>query len=268
MPTATPVALRQAEYLLVEAELPGRTAEVIGVLLYDPAGSRLSGRFRRDWDSLAEEDEAEVLSELARDLEVKIAEFGGESCLAWLEEALSNAIRISERREVLMAGFESTLNRLYRENVPSTVLPHQTHLPVYSLRAAAGKWGEQMAEEVEPHHWVEAPEDLRLHEGMFVAQVVGHSMEPVIPDGAWCVFRAPVVGSRENKRVLVVNHDESEQGGERYTVKRYRSHKVRREGGSWEHDRILFEPLNPSFPSWEILPGQRVEVIAEFLRVL
>ena len=32
--------------------------------------------------------------------------------------------------------------------------------------------------------WVRAPENLRLTEGMFVAHVVGRSMEPMIPDGS------------------------------------------------------------------------------------
>jgi hypothetical protein len=31
---------------------------------------------------------------------------------------------------------------------------------------------------------------------------------------------------------------------------------------------ILFEPLNPEFPKWEVSAGDRFEVIAEFLRVL
>ncbi len=45
--------------------------------------------------------------------------------------------------------------------------------------------------------WVRAPENLRLHEGMFVATVVGRSMEPRIPDGSACIFRAPVTGSQK-----------------------------------------------------------------------
>ena len=38
---------------------------------------------------------------------------------------------------------------------------------------------------------------------MFVAQVVGKSMEPVIPDGAYCLFASPVTGTRQGKTVLV-----------------------------------------------------------------
>ena len=272
MPASVPVlSMREGEYLLLEAELPGRGQETIGVLLYDPAEKRLEPRLRRDWDQVAEDEEAEVLETLAIDLENKIAEFGATEFLQWMEETLSNTVRLSERRPVVMGGFHSTLNRLYREHVPSTVQRFETHLPVYSLRAAAGRWGEQreeQAEPSEPEKWLETPPDLRLTEGMFVAQVVGRSMEPVIQDGSWCVFRAPVAGSRDGKHLLVVNRNESEPGGQRYTVKRYRSGKIHREDATWEHDRIRFEPLNPDYPPWEVGPEDRVEVLAEFIRVL
>ena len=58
------------------------------------------------------------------------------------------------------------------------------------------------------------------------------------------------------------------EGGQRYTVKRYRSHKVQRGDGTWEHGWIRFEPLNPEFPAWEVNSEQRVAVLAEFVRVL
>ena len=38
--------------------------------------------------------------------------------------------------------FGSTLNRLYRSYVQPKVLPFRTHLPLYSLQAAAGRWGQ------------------------------------------------------------------------------------------------------------------------------
>ena len=93
-------------------------------------------------------------------------------------------------------------------------------------------------------------------------------MEPEIPDGSRCVFRAGVVGSRQGKKLLVEDFSESEEGGERYTIKRYRSQKVTREDGTWGHDRIVMEPLNPEFKSWEIKEGHQSRIIAEFVRVL
>jgi hypothetical protein len=269
--SATVVSMRQGEYLLLEADLPGRKSEAIGVLLHDPAEERLEPRLRRDWDQIAEGEDAEVFEALAGDIESKVGEFGAGQFLSWMEETLSNVIRVSERHPVMVGSFQGTLNRLYREHVAPTVQRFRTHLPVFSLRAAAGNWGENREEQIEPEEWIETPADLRLTEGMFVAQVVGKSMEPMIPDGSWCVFRAPVVGSRKGKHVLVINRNESESGGLRYTVKRYQSDYIHYDDGGWEHKRIRFEPLNPEFQAWEVHPAEaedHIRPIAEFIRVL
>lgn len=260
------IATQSAEYLLVEVCLPGRKPETAGVLLYQPEENRLEGKFRRDWSEIAGEDEEEVLAEIPDHLEALTREMGAEEALRLWEETWSNTLRLSERRSVLSAGFQSTLRRLYREHVQATVIPYRTHLPLYSLRAAAGKWGEQMP--VEEQGWIEAPEDLRMTEDMFIARVVGRSMEPEIPDGSLCVFRASVVGSRQGKRLLVENFAESDSGGQRYTVKRYYSEKRHSEDGEWSHTVVRFEPLNPEFEAWEITEDHQCRVLGEFIRVL
>ncbi len=262
-------ATRRGACSVLELALPGREPEPAGVILHDPGTGRLGVRLRRDWREIAPEDEAEVLELIEDDLRAKAAEMGPETFVAHLEDTLSNTLRISDRETVLLGDFERTLNRLYNDRVRATVLPFETHLPVYSCGAAAGKFGENMA--VEPEGWVEAPLHLRLHDKMFVATVTGRSMEPVIPDGARCIFRAGVAGTRQGKLVLVENREESEAGGERYTVKRYRSFK-RVEGDSWRHEKIVMEPLNPEFEAWEIDPesaeAEKVRVVAEFVCVL
>ncbi len=262
-------ATRQGACSVLELALPGREPEPAGVILYDPETGRLGLRLRRDWYEIAPEEDAEVLELLEDDLRAKTHEMGPETFLTHLEDTLSNVLRISERESVLLGDFDRALNRLYNERVPSTVLPFETHLPVYSCRAAAGKFGENVA--VEPEGWVEAPPQLRLHNKMFVATVTGRSMEPVIPDGARCVFRAGVAGTRQGKLLLVENLEESEAGGERYTVKRYKSFK-RTEGDSWRHEKIIMEPLNPEFEAWEIDPdsaeAEKIRTIAEFVCVL
>ena len=105
---------------------------------------------------------------------------------------------------------------------------------------------------------------------MFVAQVVGQSMEPVIPDGSWCLFRAPVEGTRQGKTVLVQLHDSLDpETGQRYTVKRYGSRKAQAED-SWQHTRITLRPANPNYePIVLIDTGEAtLKVIAELLEVL
>lgn len=105
---------------------------------------------------------------------------------------------------------------------------------------------------------------------MFVAQVVGRSMEPTIPDGSWCLFRGPVEGSRQGKTVLVQLLDATDpETGQHYTVKRYKSEKAT-DGDAWRHETITLEPVNPEFDSIVFTDGDEggLTVHAELLEVL
>jgi SOS-response transcriptional repressor LexA len=102
---------------------------------------------------------------------------------------------------------------------------------------------------------------------MFVARIAGRSMEPRIPGGSLCVFRADVAGSREGRLVLV----EYLGGGanDRHTVKRYHSRKRQQPDGTWAHQTIELQPLNPEFEAWELNPEEdRFRIVAEFVQVL
>lgn len=95
-------------------------------------------------------------------------------------------------------------------------------------------------------------------------------MEPAIPDGAWCLFRAPVEGSRQSKTVLVQLRDATDlETGQRYTVKRYRSEKATRDD-AWRHEKIILEPFNPDFdPLVFTSAGEdELQVIAELIEVM
>ena len=61
---------------------------------------------------------------------------------------------------------------------------YATCLPLVPLKAAAGAFGDVQHVEDDDFEWVEVESGRRLRRGMFVAQVVGKSMEPTIPDGA------------------------------------------------------------------------------------
>ena len=268
MPAAT---MHPARYSLLTVSLPGLTVHphgveeaVAGVLLEDPATDQLHVRLRRDWEIVAPE-ESDVLSAVQDDLAAKARESGAAAVLAYLEDTLSNAVRIGERREIVVGDFERTLGRLYREHVTSNVREFVTHLPRYSLAVAAGPFLENSAVEVES--WEEAPANLRLTPTMFVARIQGRSMEPVIPDGSLCIFRRGVTGSRQGRLVLV---EALGQGAnDRYTVKRYRSEKVQLPDGTWSHERIRLEPLNPEFEAWDLDPEEdRYRILAEFVQVL
>lgn len=255
---------QNARYMILTLELPGASRIIAGVLLEDRSTDRLWVRLRRDWDEFAPE-EAEVLAAIEYDLTTKAQEMGATQLLGYLEDTLSNALQVTDRREVVVEDFERALGRLYREHVQATVRPFVTHLPRYSLAVAAGKFLENR--EVSEEGWEEAPADLRLTRELFVARIAGRSMEPRIPDGSLCVFRQGVTGSRQGRLVLV----ERLGGGanDRYTVKRYASEKAQRADGTWSHEKITLEPLNPEFESWTLDPEEeRFRVLAEFVRVL
>ncbi|MEO8050142.1 MAG: S24 family peptidase [Acidobacteriota bacterium] len=255
---------RAARFSLLMVELPGRECVTAGVLLEDPATDRVYLRLRRDWERLAPE-EAEVLSELEDDLSATASEEGAMKFFARMEDTLSNTVRVSERRETMVEDFPRALARLYREHVRAEVQPFVTHLPRYSLAVAAGPFLENRA--IEEEAWEEAPAGLRLTREMFLAEIVGHSMEPLIPDGSLCVFRKGVTGSRQGRLVLVEALDEP--GNDRYTVKRYRSEKRQIDAGEWSHERISLEPLNPAFEAWDLDPQEdRYRILAEFVQVL
>src|ERR1700722_2038281 len=213
-------------YSVVQSETARRGIVNLGILLQEPETDSLRLRFRRDLESLApsliDEEDLDVLLALGNDLAEKAREMGAEKLFEYLESNLSGAIRVTDREEVLVEDFARALDRLYLKNVQSNVLEFRTHLPRYSLRAAAGKFLEN--QEITADGWVEAPEDLRLSTDMFVAEIVGHSMEPRIPDGSLCVFRHGVTGTRQGRLVLVENLETT--GNNRYTVKRYESEKA------------------------------------------
>ena len=146
--------------------------------------------------------------------------------------------------------------------------------PVIDLRFAAGAFSDTQALEDGAEVWVALPDWVRAQPGLFVAQVVGDSMNRRIPNGSWCLFRANPPGTREGK-VVVVQHRsiaDPETGG-RYTVKLYASEKVLEEDGGWRHQRITLRPDSdrPGFEPLEIDLGDGDDgfsVAAEMLMVL
>ena len=142
-------------------------------------------------------------------------------------------------------------------------------VPLVPLKAAAGAFSDPQHIEDDGFEWVAIESRHRLRPGMFVAQVIGKSMEPAIPEGSYCLFSSPVAGTRQGKTVLVQLTDATDpETGQRYTVKRYESEKAKK-GDSWRHTRITLKPLNAEFAPI-VLTGVEdglVQVIAEFIEI-
>ena len=146
-------------------------------------------------------------------------------------------------------------------------------VPLVPLKAAAGAFGDPQTvpAEAEWENWVAVETGRKLRPGMFVAQVVGQSMEPTIPDGSYCLFASPVRGTRQGRNVLVQLRDASDpETGERYTVKRYESEKATAEDGAWRHVKVTLKPLNPKFEPIVLTVDDEgtVQVVAEFVEIL
>ncbi len=252
------VALREGRYAVLEADIGEHGRVALGVLLEDPESDRLWIRLRRDIAALDPGDP--VLPLLEDDLNAKAAEMGARRFFEWAEDSWSANLRTTDRRTVAVADFNRTLARLFSAHV-ATPFGQATHVPRYSLRSAAGQFLDNAEAEVEGYE--ELPAAIRTRQGLFAAHIEGTSMEPHIPDGSVALFEFDVKGSRQNRLVLV------EESGSRYTLKRYTSRKAQSEDGSWRHDQIVLEPLNPEHEPI-VLAGDesRYRVVAWFVDVL
>ena len=264
--TVTPInARREGTYVVLEAVLPGHAPRNIGVLLIDPATGRAWHKLRPSFDDIVEADDAEVLDALAGHIADCVRDMGATAFLEWLEDTASNTIRVSDRHAVEVDAFSRVIERLYSDHVdPIPVQPFRTHVPLFSLKAAAGGLGEEMESNAED--WIPAPEGMRLSPDLFVAHVVGRSMEPRIPDGSLNLFRLHPVGSRQGKILLIERFGVLDETA-RYTVKRYTSRKRATGEDQWEHEQVRLEPLNPEFEPWDVDPDG-FAVVAEWLRVI
>jgi len=150
------------------------------------------------------------------------------------------------------------------------VQPYVNSVPLFDLRFAAGDFSlPQMASDA---IWVELPDYLQARPGLFVARVNGESMNRVIPNGSWCLFRANPMGSRQGKIVVVETQEFGDpELGVRFTIKRYRSEKVITED-EFQHDRITLSPesTDAGFEAITLVADGKREfrVVAEFLVVL
>jgi hypothetical protein len=148
-------------------------------------------------------------------------------------------------------------------------LKYVEYLPIMSLEAVATSFKEQDLPEV--LGWKPIKNGRKLNKDMFIAQVVGKSMEPTIPDGSHCLFRFERGGSRNGLIVLVesklVSDPEHRQS---FTIKRYKSEKEKLPDGGWRHKKIILSPDNKNFKDIVIEQANENDfrVVAEFLEVL
>lgn len=171
----------------------------------------------------------------------------------------------------------------FRRLGPEEVRPFETCVPLYDLAVAAGRFSAgQTVDEVclgdEDQRpldftWVELPDSFRVRRGLFVARVVGESMNRRIPNGRWCLFSLAPKGSRNGRVVIAQHRDISDPDtGGHYTVKLYESRKTETPDGSWRHESIVLRP-DSSLAEYEPIvlnPEQAhdLRIVAELVAVL
>ncbi len=133
---------------------------------------------------------------------------------------------------------------------------------LYDLEVAAGRFSEpqtvagvpQVGEVTNPddYTWVAPGGHTQPARGLFVAKVVGESMNRRIPNGAWCLWQLdPGCDGRSGAEVVLARHAaiQDEGFGAGYTVKLYERLVEELDDGSCRTTKVLLRPdsNDPSF---------------------
>lgn len=142
--------------------------------------------------------------------------------------------------------------------------PQKGTVPVYDLAAAAGPAGEA-SDTPTVIAWAAPSSSKRRTAGLFLAQARGTSMEPLIPDGAWCIFRQTVAPPLLGRVVLVRTDDTSIGDVGVFQVKRIGALELD-DGGI----RVRLDSANRDQPATEIRAAGEAEVqlLGEFIEVV
>ena len=200
-------AARRGTWSLLELARPGYPVEPLGILLLDAETGALSLRLRdeSDFEDL-EDEEADFLAALEADLKLKGQE-SGRALLDSLEDSLSNFLRIGNRTAIEYSGEAGhTVNRLFDEHVDGEVRPFVTHIPVYALRAAATKFGDEFDQaEVskEPEACVSCAA-WSAPDGGYVYRSGSRPFHGTV-DSRWRLLRLPRAGGWFTRRVEVAD---------------------------------------------------------------
>lgn len=84
----------------------------VAILLFDPLADRLYIRGRESYVSIADEDEAQVVSLTVEEFRANAETQGGSSLLDQLE-SMSNTLRMTDRIPLVVRDFPETLGRLF-----------------------------------------------------------------------------------------------------------------------------------------------------------
>ena len=136
----------------------------------------------------------------------------------------------------------------FKREIPFRILPYTevkpyvNSVPLVDITAAAGNFSDLQIHS--DFDWIELPFNIAIKEGYFVCKIEGESMNKIIPNGSYCLFKKDFGGSRNGKIVLVESMNiQDADFGSGYTVKEYHS-KKNTTNDEWSHQSITLKPLS------------------------
>lgn len=137
-------------------------------------------------------DDCEELLDLLNKLELRA------QTISTLDELVFHAIQASS-----LYNFEGP--RILRG--VAEALKYRRYLPVYTMAAACGHFGaEERVEESE--EWIEVSGRIRRNPKLYVVRATGHSMEPRIKNGEYCVFEYRDTEIPETNTIVLSEHSD------------------------------------------------------------
>lgn len=191
-------------------------------------------------------------------------------------EYFKQRIAASNKAEVALAALAS-------QNEPDTadILPFKIitknelsndieAVPLLDLDIAAGPFGAFQHVDEDTTQWIELPDGFKYSKDLFVAKVMGESMNKKIPNGAWCLFKANPVGTKQGKVVVAQlnGHLDTDTGGS-YTIKLYSSNNTLDSDNELQKS-ITLSPASTdkSYQPITVSNGDEVLLVAELVAVV
>ena len=160
----------------------------------------------------------------------------------------------------------------FRVLPPREVKRYKNAVPVVPLKIAAGAFSGTQTVNLDSADWA-IPDGVPIGPGMFIAQVLGESMNQKVPNGSWCLFRQIPGGTRQGRIVLAQHRDiaDPDTGGS-FTIKVYSSEKRADAEDGWRHERVVLSPRSSDTSFQPIVVDEekrgQVEILAELVAVL
>ena len=96
---------------------PGEVERCVGVFIYNAGEQRLTWKIVNEWSFVSDPFFREYVEHLSSDFAQKAETLGGAELLAYLEDTLSNIIRISDRQPLDRNDSEAVLDAAFAQYV-------------------------------------------------------------------------------------------------------------------------------------------------------